>query len=135
MALSATRESTTTLAFAPSDYNATVIDVWPKSVEITGGLAEDLPQEVHLTLDFDDEPVEVLRGIPVAVEAVDDGYVATFTEAGIAMAGDTMEDAMSDLKSWLVDVFEHLTEMPTERLGPDLIRKREVLQTYMRRVE
>jgi predicted RNase H-like HicB family nuclease len=78
---------------------------------------------------------EAERDPQIAVEAVDDGYVATFTEAGIAMAGDTMEDAMSDLKSWLVDVFEHLTEMPTERLGPDLIRKREVLQTYMRRVE
>jgi predicted RNase H-like HicB family nuclease len=78
---------------------------------------------------------EAERDPQIAVEAVDDGYVATFTEAGIAMAGDTIEDAMSDLKSWLVDVFEHLTEMPTERLGPDLIRKREVLRTYMRRVE
>lgn len=79
------------------------------------------------------EPFDVLRDIPVVVQAVDDGFTATFFDANISTSGDTQEEGVSNLKSLIVDIFEDLQSEPPKRLGPEPSRQLMVLRSFIRR--
>jgi hypothetical protein len=78
------------------------------------------------------EPFDLLRNIPVVVQPTADGYLATFFDANIGITGDTMEEAVANLRVLLVDVFGDL-EREEARLGPQLVRQLAVLRGFMKR--
>ena len=81
---------------------------------------------------LDPEPFDLLRDIPVVVQPTDDGFLATFFDANIGMTGDTREEAVTNLRLLLVDVFDEL-EKEEARLGPPLVRQLGVLRGFMKR--
>jgi predicted RNase H-like HicB family nuclease len=78
------------------------------------------------------EPYELTRDIPAVLQPVDDGFIATFFDANISTSGDTEEEAVSNLRSLILDIFEYLESEPTEALGPEPRRQLEVLRAFIR---
>ena len=74
--------------------------------------------------------VPLIRDIPVVVQPANDGYTATFYNADISMSGDTREEAVSNLRLLLVDVFDNL-EKEEGQLGPALVRQLAVLRRFI----
>jgi hypothetical protein len=79
------------------------------------------------------EPFELLREISVVVQPVEHGYTATFFDANINSSGDTQEEAVSNLKSLVVEIFSDLESEPAARLGPEPVRQLKVLSMFLRR--
>src|SRR5205809_4090094 len=63
------------------------------------------------------DQLEVIKNIPVVLQPVDDEFLATQFDAGISTTGDTQEEAVSNLKELIVDLFESLEE-DEQILGP-----------------
>lgn len=82
---------------------------------------------------FAPEPFELTRDICVVVQSVEHGFTATFFDANINSSGDTQEEAVTHLKSLIVENFEDLASDPPERLGPEPTRQLKVLSTFLRR--
>ncbi|MBI4468209.1 MAG: hypothetical protein HY650_02695 [Acidobacteria bacterium] len=77
------------------------------------------------------EPFALVRHIPAVVQVVDNGFVATFFDANISASGETQEEAVTNLKSLLIDILEDLAAEPSERLGPEPSRQLEVLREFI----
>ena len=82
---------------------------------------------------FGPEPYVVLKPFHAVVEAADDEYVATFYDANLSASGATQEEAMSNLKDYLLLVFETLTEHDPEQLGQEPTRQLHVLKEFAAR--
>jgi dCTP deaminase len=74
------------------------------------------------------------RDIPVSLETSDDGFIATFFDANIAMSGDTQEEAFANLRSFIVDTFEFLSLQPSDSLGPEPKRQLRLLQSFIQKI-
>jgi hypothetical protein len=79
------------------------------------------------------EPYRLLHEILALVQAVDDGFTATFFDANISTSGDTQEEAVSNLRSLILDTFEYLESEPIEALGPEPARQFGVLRAFVER--
>ena len=102
--------------------------------ELRKGLAaltESRPVPVPMTT-LAPEPFEVRRPIPVVVRPAGEEHVATFFDANISMSGDTEEEAVSNLRELIVDVFDEL-EADEGNLGPEPARQLAVLRAFMER--
>ncbi len=77
------------------------------------------------------EPYQLLRDIPAVVQPADDGYTATFFDANISTSGDTQEEAVSNLRSLVLDIFEFLNSEPPDTLGPEPTRQLGVLRVFL----
>jgi hypothetical protein len=77
---------------------------------------------------------EPLRDIPAALQPVDDGFTATFFDGNISASGETEEEAISNLRSLIIDIFESLESEPPERLGIEPKRQLELLRAFIRRL-
>src|SRR5260370_31321900 len=75
---------------------------------------------------------ELVKDIPAVLQPVDDGFTATFFDANISSSGDTEEEAVSNLRSLIVQIFEDLEAEAPERLGPEPKRQLEVLRALIR---
>jgi len=75
--------------------------------------------------------LNLLRDIPVIIEQTDSGFVATFFDANLSMSGDTQEEAFSNLRGLLVDVFDDLDSEPPDRLGPGPSTQLRVLRSFI----
>ena len=88
------------------------------------------------------KPFRVLREIPVLVESQssDDNeegieYVCRFVEASVGTTGDTLEEAIRNMKDRLVSKFSVLDRMPNEKLGDGPRGQLAVLRTVMARAD
>jgi Arc/MetJ-type ribon-helix-helix transcriptional regulator len=79
------------------------------------------------------EPYEILRDIPAVVEAAGDGFIATFFDGNISTSGDTEVEAVSNLRSLILDIFEYLDGEPAGSLGPEPARQLAVLRVFFKR--
>ena len=79
------------------------------------------------------EPYQLLRDIPAVVEGAGDGFIATFFDANISTSGDTEEEAVSNLRSLILDTFEYLDSETSDALGPEPTRQLAVLRVFLRR--
>ena len=79
------------------------------------------------------EPYEILRDIPAVVEPAGDGFVATFFDGNISTSGDTEVEAVSNLRSLILDIFEYLDGEPADSLGPEPARQLAVLRVFLKR--
>ncbi len=80
---------------------------------------------------FAPEPYDLIRQIPVVVQASEEGFVAGFFDANVHAAGDTEEEAVRNLKSLILDVFDSLSAEPLATLGPEPRRQLAVLQEFL----
>jgi len=77
------------------------------------------------------EPYELMRDIPAVVQPVGDEFIATFFDANISTAGDTQEEAVSNLRSLILDTFEYFDAEAPESLGPEPTRQLGVLRKFL----
>lgn len=103
------------------------------------GVLERSPGDVIVPINtLAPEPFELARPVNIVVEPVieESGrpseFVATFVDASIGASGDTIEEAVSNLKDRLITTFEVLESM-ADRLGPHPRHQLEVLRAVMRR--
>ena len=82
-------------------------------------------------VDLHEDGYVVLRPIPIKIERVNEGgFLATFSEANIAIGGLDYQDAYQSLVAEILDTFDTLTE-EEERLSPDAAAQLQVLRTYI----
>jgi hypothetical protein len=85
------------------------------------------------------KPFVVLKNIPILVEPRNRAdsdeleYVARFVEANVGSCGETVEEAIQNVKDRLVLKFSVLSGMPAATLGTALVRQLAVLRSVMER--
>ena len=82
---------------------------------------------------FTPEPYRPLKTILVTVHPVEGGYSAGWFDANIHSSGDNEEEAVSNLKSLILDFFDKFSNEPAERLGPEPTRQLAVLREYIQK--
>jgi hypothetical protein len=75
--------------------------------------------------------LKLRRDIPIVIERVDDGFVATFFDANLSMSGDTQEEAFRNVRELIVDIFNDLDSEPADRLGPGPRMQIQVLRSFI----
>lgn len=102
--------------------------------ELRAALARRIQTAVIPITTLAPEPYQILRDIPAVVESAGDGFNATFFDANISTAGDTQEEAVSNLRSLVMDIFEYLESEAPEALGPEPTRQLGVLRVFLKRI-
>lgn len=64
------------------------------------------------------ERYQLARPLRIRLSLEGDTWHAEYLEANIATCGDSRHEAVTNLKSLIVQVYERLSELPPERLGP-----------------
>jgi Arc/MetJ-type ribon-helix-helix transcriptional regulator len=98
-----------------------------------GALARSIHTAVFPITTFAPEPYQIRRDIPAVVEPAGDGFIATFFDANISTSGDTEVEAVSNLRSLILDTFEYLDSEPSDGLGPEPARQLAVLRVFLNR--
>ena len=81
---------------------------------------------------FAPEPYKVLNPIPVVIVKESESYVASFIDANMSMSGDTEFDAFSNLRDYILDAYESLSELPVDDLGPMPFRQLAIIKEYLK---
>ncbi len=82
---------------------------------------------------FAPEPYELLKTFFVSVHSVEGGFEASWYDANIHTSGENEEEAVSNLKSLILDFFDSLSKEPPERLGVEPKRQLSVINSYIKR--
>ena len=82
---------------------------------------------------FAPEPFDLLKEIKVVVRPSGNEFLASFFDANVNTAGCNETDAVNSLKEMLLRRFDYLDKMPTEKLGPAIVKQIAVLRTFIRR--
>ena len=80
---------------------------------------------------FAPEPYDVIRQIIAVVQSSEEGYIAGFFDANVYAFGDTEEEALRNLKSMILDVFDSLSREPDPTLGPEPRRQLAVFREFI----
>jgi hypothetical protein len=80
---------------------------------------------------FAPEPYELLKPILVSVQSVGDEFEAGWFDANIHSAGDNEEEAVTNLKSLILDYFDSFSKEPNEKLGIEPKRQFAVIKTFI----
>jgi predicted RNase H-like HicB family nuclease len=78
-------------------------------------------------------PYEVIKEIPVWVRPEEDSYVASFVDANVNASGETVNDAVDNLKDMMAALLESLGSLPKGRLGKGPARQLAVLKAFIRK--
>lgn len=84
---------------------------------------------------FAPEPYEVLKPFTAVVVEAEDGFESSFFDANIHAYGDTEEEAISNLKSAVLDAYDHLFRLEENQLGPGPAKQRRVLVIHIRKID
>ena len=88
-------------------------------------------EEPTCIIELDDERYTLLEPIPVEVDRdPEGGWVAFVRNSSIGMPGESREEAVSELKGAILDIYEVYSEEPTT-LGPGPAREWSVLRRYI----
>ena len=82
---------------------------------------------------FTPEPYRLKRDILAVVQPSEGGFIAGFFDANVHASGDTEEEAIRNLKSLMLDLFEALTIETRGNLGPEPTRQLAVLNEFIMR--
>jgi|SRR5665213_523639 len=82
---------------------------------------------------FAPEPYEILKPILVSVQASEDEFEAGWFDANIHTTGENEEEAVSNLKSLMLDFFDSLSKEPAEKLGIESKRQLAVIKTFIKK--
>jgi dCTP deaminase len=75
--------------------------------------------------------LKLQRDIPIVIEQMEDGFVATFFDANLSMSGDTQEEAFRNVRGLIIDIFSDLDSEPADRLGPGPRMQLQVLRSFI----
>lgn len=84
---------------------------------------------------FAPELYEILKPILVSVQAVEDEFEAGWYDANIHTAGENEEEAVSNLKSLILDYFDDLSKESSEKLGLEPTRQLLVMKQFIQKVK
>lgn len=73
----------------------------------------------------------LVKPIIVTARQVDNAFVASFSEANINASGDTVDDAVLNLRCLIADLFDLLREHTLDTLGQESARQLSVLRSYI----
>jgi hypothetical protein len=79
------------------------------------------------------ERYKLVRDIVAVVQPSEEGYTATYYDANVATSGDTQEEAVSNLKSLIIDLLEDLQAEDPKGLGPEPARQLAILSELIKR--
>jgi hypothetical protein len=83
---------------------------------------------------FEPEPYELLPPVVyVVIQPVEESFVATHVDANINASGETVPDAVENLKDMMITLYERLSKEKKSKLGKGPTRQLAVLQTIFRR--
>lgn len=82
---------------------------------------------------FTPEPYEVLRPLFAVVTQSEEQFIASFFDANVHASGDTQEEALTHLKSLVLDTFDSLARESPDTLGPESQRQLAVLREFISR--
>jgi hypothetical protein len=82
---------------------------------------------------FAPEPYELLKTFLVSVQSVEGGFEAGWFDANIHSTGDNEEEAVSNLKSLILDFFEIFSSESPDKLGLEPKRQLEILKQYIQK--
>ena len=82
---------------------------------------------------FAPEKYASLNPILVSVQAVEDEYEAGWFDANIHTMGGNEEEAVSNLKSLILDYFDSFSKEPSEKLGPEPTRQLLVMKQFIKK--
>jgi hypothetical protein len=85
-------------------------------------------------INYLEHPFEIKIPILASVERVDTGFIASFEEANIVTSGDSINEALGNLASLIVDIYEDLNEERLGSLGPEIERQFLILQSYLKKM-
>lgn len=88
------------------------------------------PMTMHIET-FAPEPYRVRRAIPIVVRPSSGCLVASFVDANISSSGDNPQEAYENVKELILDVFDRLSSLPAEKLGPGPARQLAVLREFV----
>ncbi len=77
---------------------------------------------------------KVLHPMTSVVVPCDDGFEAALYDVNLYSTGETQEEAVSSLKSLLLDVFDHLTGQDDDLLGPEPLKQKKFLIEHIAKV-
>jgi hypothetical protein len=96
-------------------------------------LTGDLVQTVCIPLrSFAPERFDVATPIDIVISPEEDGFQASFLDGNLHAYGETKEEALSNIKSAILDTYQRLRELPDARLGRSLLRQKQVLNHHLR---
>lgn len=102
--------------------------VYPEMETIPLPLETVIPYEIS---DFAPEPYRVLDPLKIVIIEKDSQYTASHLQSNIHASGDTWIEAIDNLKSLILDIFEILTSEPEENLAIKAQNQRAILKTYI----
>jgi len=82
---------------------------------------------------FVPEPYELLKTFLVSVQSIEGGFEAGWYDANIHTSGDNEEEAVSNLKSLILDYFDSLSKEPLENLGTEPKRQLRIIEAFIRK--
>lgn len=82
---------------------------------------------------FAPEPYEVLRPFTAVITPLEEGFEAGFFDANIYASGDTEEEALTNLKSILLDMYDRLAQLDESQLGPGPAKQKQMLTLHIRK--
>ena len=77
----------------------------------------------------------VRHPIPISVQRIEGSFVVSFAATNLHAPGDTLDEAVSNLKYLLADTLDLLLTHRSDELGPAPKRHLSVLQSYIRKTE
>jgi hypothetical protein len=80
---------------------------------------------------FAPEPYSLSKPILVSVQSAGDEFEAGWFDANIHSGGDNEEEAVSNLKSLILDYFDSLSKEPEEKLGIEPRRQLAVMKAFI----
>jgi len=81
------------------------------------------------------DPYTLSAPIQAVVRSVEGAFVASFVEANIGATGETIFEAVDNLKGLIVSTYEILREHDEDWLGHSMARQKAVLDAFIRRTD
>ena len=89
--------------------------------------------DVHTVVSTLENPYAVRKPMAITIQTADDGFLARFDSANINASGDTWFEAVSNLKSLIVDIFADLEMQAPNVLGPAIKKQLAALRNHIER--
>jgi len=77
------------------------------------------------------EPFTLKKSLPILIRHDGDSYIATFVDANINASGDTLPNAVDNLKDMLIALFRRLSQEPKSSLGKRPMKQLAILQEFL----
>ena len=113
------------------DYR--LVDMLTRSVSAPGpSTASQITVPIQT---FAPEPYEPREPLQVVVEPYGDSFVATWFDAEVSASGDNEVQAVHNLKEWIIDLYERLSEFESDALGSVPRRQLAVMQHLLVKID